>query len=294
MVHIESYLNHLIKRLNIIEEKMMALLDLSTIKEFRNDPNSIVYAVSPPYYFADSDESQTRIQAELAERFTEWVEHIHLLIQNLPSNKKRELKQLEDSIFRWIDRTGGLWGLPATIGEAKKMFSAEIKKYRELLSLLVGENTEDYVFVPDTNALIDVPEITAYRKYVGDIPYSVVITPTVTSELDKLKVVHRDEKFRDKVNAVIKRIKGWRGQGNLSQGVTVDKSVTLKSIANEPDFDNTLSWLDKNSEDDKLLASALELQRKKLSSIIILVTSDINLQNKAEMANFPYLETLDS
>lgn len=281
-------------RLNVIEEKMMALLDLSTIKEFRNDPNSMFYSVSPHYYFADGDESQTRIQAELAEIFAEWVEHIHLLTQNLPSNKKREIKQLEGSVVKWIDRTGGLWELPANIDDAKKVFSTEIKSYRELLSLLVGENPEDYVFVPDTNALIETPDITAYRHYFGDIPYSVVITPTVTSELDRLKVVHRDDKFRDKVNAVIKRIKGWRGQGSLSQGVTVDKIITLKSVANEPDFDNTLSWLDKNNDDDKLLASALELQRKNLGSIIILVTSDINLQNKAELANFPYLETPDS
>jgi rRNA-processing protein FCF1 len=294
MVQIESYSNHLTKRLNAIEEKMMALLDLSTIKKFENDPNSIVFSISPPHYFADSDEKQTRMQAELAEMFSEWIEHIHLLTQNLPSNKKQDLEQLESLVFKWIDRSGGLWGLPATIDEAKKMFSTEIENYRELLRLLIGENSEDYVFIPDTNALIDVPDITAYKKYLGNVPYSVIITPTVTSELDKLKIIHRDEKFRDKVNSVIKRIKGWRNQGNLSQGVIVDKTITLKSIANEPDFNNTLSWLDKNNEDDRLVASALEVQRKNIKSKIVLVTSDINLQNKAELANFPYMETPDS
>jgi len=95
------------------------------------------------------------------------------------------------------------------------------------------------------------------------------------------------------VNAVVKRIKGWRNQGNLSQGVTVDKTITLMAVANEPNFENALSWLDKDNDDDKLLASALEFQRKYLSSMVILVTSDINLQNKAELANFPYLETPD-
>jgi len=109
MVQIESYSSRLTKKLNVIEERMMVLLDLSTIKEFRTDPNSIVYAVSPPYYFADSDENQTRIQAELVGVFSEWVKHIHLLTQNLPRNKKQEFKRLEVSVFKWIDRSGGLW-----------------------------------------------------------------------------------------------------------------------------------------------------------------------------------------
>jgi hypothetical protein len=292
MIQIESYANQLIRKLNLIEEKMMALLDLSTIKRYYNDPDSMFVLITAPYYFESSDEKQTRIQIELARIFSDWTEHIHFIVQNLPSDKKRELKELEDFVTQWIDRSGNLWGVPATIDEARKVFSAKIKSYRELLEFFVVGN-DDYIFVPDTNAFIFVPDITAYRKFLGNLPYSVVIMPTVTSELDRLKVIHRDEKFREKVNSVIKRIKGWRNQGSLSQGVTVDKTITLLAVAKEPNFENTLSWLNEDNDDDKLIASTLELQRQNLSANIILVTSDINLQNKAELANLPCFETSD-
>lgn len=294
MIQIESYASHLIQKLNLIEEKMMALLDLSTIKRFHNDPNSGFYFVTAPYYFEKSDEKQTRIQAGLAGIFSELMEHIHLLIQNMPTDKKRELKELEDSITKWIDRSGDVWELPPKVEEAKMVFSEKLKVYHNLLEFLVGDNEDEYIFIPDTNALIDVPDITAYRNFFGEIPYTVVIMPTITRELDSLKVVHRDEKFREKVKSVISRIKGWRNQGNLSTGVTVDKSIKLKVVAKEPNFENTLSWLDKENDDDRLIASALELQRQNVNSKVILVTSDINLQNKAEAANFPYLDTPDS
>jgi predicted ribonuclease YlaK len=61
-------------------------------------------------------------------------------------------------------------------------------------------------------------------------------------------------------------------------------------IATEPNFDNTLKWLNVENTDDRIIASVLEIQKENPSSIIVLATSDINLQNKAEMANLPFVE----
>ncbi len=61
-------------------------------------------------------------------------------------------------------------------------------------------------------------------------------------------------------------------------------------VATEPDFEHTLHWLDNGNSDDRIIASALEIQVRNPSDTVILVSSDINLQNKAEMANLPYLE----
>jgi predicted ribonuclease YlaK len=96
--------------------------------------------------------------------------------------------------------------------------------------------------------------------------------------------------FRKKVDSVIKRIKGFRQQGNMREGITVNKTVTVKMQAEEPNFDETLSWLDRENADDRIIANALELQRKEPSSMVILVTADINYQNKAEAANLPFVE----
>jgi len=75
------------------------------------------------------------------------------------------------------------------------------------------------------------------------------------------------------------------------KGVTVNKTVTVKMVAAEPNFDNTLKWLHCDNIDDQIIASVLEIQKGNPSSIVIITTSDINLQNKAEMANLPYAET---
>ncbi|MDP2766348.1 MAG: PIN domain-containing protein [Candidatus Methanoperedens sp.] len=61
-------------------------------------------------------------------------------------------------------------------------------------------------------------------------------------------------------------------------------------IAQEPNFNETLHWLDSSNNDDRIIASVLEIQRANPSATVVLVTSDINHQNKAEMANLPFLE----
>lgn len=119
---------------------------------------------------------------------------------------------------------------------------------------------------------------------------TIVLFPTVLTELDKLKIVHRDAEFRQKIISIINRIKGLRSQGRLLDGVIVHKSILIKMVATEPDFEHTLHWLDNGNSDDRIIASALEIQVRNPSDTVILVSSDINLQNKAEMANLPYLE----
>ena len=52
----------------------------------------------------------------------------------------------------------------------------------------------------------------------------------------------------------------------------------------------TLGWLDPSNNDDRIIANALELQRTYPSDKVVLVTGDINLQNKAELAKLPYAE----
>ena len=56
-------------------------------------------------------------------------------------------------------------------------------------------------------------------------------------------------------------------------------------IATEPNFNKTLGWIDSENNDDRIIANALELQINNPSDNLILVTTDINLQNKAQMAN---------
>jgi predicted ribonuclease YlaK len=64
-------------------------------------------------------------------------------------------------------------------------------------------------------------------------------------------------------------------------------------VATEPDFEKTRKWLDPNHEDDRIIASALDLQVRHPADSVILVTSDINLQNKAQAAMLTFADTDD-
>lgn len=50
------------------------------------------------------------------------------------------------------------------------------------------------------------------------------------------------------------------------------------------------NWLDPYSKDDRLIGSCLELQFQNTAVNVMIVTGDINLQNKAEMALLPFCE----
>ena len=65
--------------------------------------------------------------------------------------------------------------------------------------------------------------------------------------------------------------------------------VRIFTIATEPDFEHTLKWLDKSNEDDRLIAETLEIIRDYGNRSVVLITADINLQNKCELAHLVYL-----
>ena len=60
-------------------------------------------------------------------------------------------------------------------------------------------------------------------------------------------------------------------------------------IASKPNFTQPLNWPDSENMDDRIIASALEIQKVKQNSLIIIVTGDINLQNKAKWQIWNFL-----
>ncbi|UUZ65949.1 PIN domain-containing protein [Polaromonas sp. P1-6] len=60
--------------------------------------------------------------------------------------------------------------------------------------------------------------------------------------------------------------------------------MTVRALHNEPKVADSLSWLDADNADDRIIASVLHIQATSPSAHVILVTGDINLQNKADAA----------
>lgn len=239
MSEIVSYATRLKRGLQGIETKMVELLEASTIKEFRNDPDSAVFFVTPSHYWGETDERQKLLQMQLVKEYAAWIEHFRLLFRDASQEVDRQINEIHKFVTTWIEKESS-WDVPGTIQEAKSVFRDKVHVFHELIDLLETSDKHELVLVPDTNALIAEPDLSHYAVTVGQSKYTVVIVPTVLAELDKLKVAHREQDFRDKVNSVIRRIKGLRNQGSLLAGVTVNKTVVVRMAATEPNFNKTL------------------------------------------------------
>jgi rRNA maturation endonuclease Nob1 len=285
-----SYADRLKEQLQSIEDQALQLIDASTIDRFVNDPYSGVIILAPEFYWGKANEGQQRLQLRLKETYSDWFERFGLFFGNAPEEMQSQIEETHTFVTKWIDQDNSSWDIPATIEQAKLKFREELKNFHELIEVMRDPQGSEAILIPDTNALISAPDLSHYSAVIGRPDYAVIVVPTVLEELDKLKVNHRDRDFRNKVASVIRRLKGLRQQGSLLEGVTVNKTVTVKMVAREPNFRDTLHWLDPANNDDRIIASALQLQRSNPSSTVVLVTSDINLQNKAEMASLPFSE----
>lgn len=287
-----SLLESLLSELDEIQDLVNSLLDASTINYIRNDPNSVCVWIGPERYWGDLDNNGLSKQAEALKAFDSWYEIVEFLFSDKPGNVRGEVKDLRAFVRRWIDRRGQILGdVPKSIPEAKQTMCSKLNELRKHINWLQSISQQGLILIPDVNSLIKNRDIHNYGKGLDEKEFTIILVPTVLQELDKLKVVHRDEDFRKKVESVINFIKGFRKQGNLLNGVIIHKTVTVKMIASEPKVEETLDWLDKDIADDRIIASSLEIQRQNPGAKAILVTSDINLQNKAEAAKLPYIDT---
>lgn len=275
--------------LNSIIVQLSDLIRELPIKKL--DRSSRVVFVAPDYYFGEPSPFQRSIQLNLKNRYDKIAELLKLIFQNAPDDIKFKLEQTDNHFRIWLQLETNWSVYPdpeINIQNLKKRFN----EFNPILDILDAnkDSDKDIVIIPDTNSLLLSCDPLIYKKSINKDSFTILLLPTVLGELDKLKVLHRNPEVREKAQKVITRIKGWRTQGTLTSGVTTEKTITIKAIPNEPNMGKTLSWLDKDVADDRIITSVIEIQSKNPASIIVLYTSDINLQNKAEAAMIEYSE----
>jgi hypothetical protein len=214
-------------------------------------------------------------------------ELILVLTKNLPKPKQSELKSQMKQIQRAIEQDGVSW--EATTDAACERFKGVVNAVSNTLEEHFGSTDREVIAIPDTNALLMRPDIERWNF--ENREFTVLLTPTVLSELDSHKIHHRNDNVRDKARKLVSRIKEYRRRGNLTEGVPcVSGKIYVKAVAPEPAMDDSLPWFDKDNNDDKFLASAIEIIRDHLSAECFIVTYDVNMQNKSEFAGIPYRE----
>jgi PIN domain len=256
-----------------------------------NKPSDSVVFVGPHYAWGDLDQDGRRLQSRLLDDCRRSAALIRALLKTLPAESIKDLERAQNELEELIDQSHLTW--VKTREEAFAKVERALDKQLELIAHLDDPAEGDPIYVPDTNALAWNPDLEKWR-FAGVRRFTLVLTATVLGELDRLKVEHRNPDFRAKAEGVINRLKSYRRRGELSRGVVLRRNVsTLKTIALEPKVEETLPWLDPTNDDDRILASFIEVMRQHPRTPVILVTRDINLQSKAEYAGLPFVEPPD-
>ena len=272
---LRSDLNALIERLaNLIRELPV---------EWRDRHGGDVIIIAPDYCWGEPSAEQLNDQLAIKREYEEWIEVFRSVFWKATDDLNQRIKHADQGIRNWIELSSN-WSLcPDHVSNEKNLRDAA-DQFSKILEIVEVGGAVETILIPDTNAIIGKPDPTQYKAIAGDNKFVFLLIPTVLSELDLLKNSHRNADFREKVKGVIARIKGWRNQGSLLGGVTVSRTITVKAVASEPDMQHTLRWLDKDNHDDRIIASVLEVQSTYPTARVVLVTGDVNLLNKAEVA----------
>lgn len=277
----------------ICEEGVRLIGDFSGMHPVNTPGDSVVFvSISGNQFWNDLPPAGKQIQAKLLPEIDRFSELVRALTRNLPNGVQSDMQGSLKAIRDSVEQERPTWW--KSQGEAVDGFRSLIEEIINTLENYCNGSTGEALVIADTNALIHNPDIESWHFEEVE-RFTIVLTPTVLSELDKHKINHRNPQVREKASSVIRRIKEYRRRGSLHDGVVVVKGrVALRSIANEPSMAQSLSWLDSANADDRFLASAIDVMRADLGTRAFIVTSDINLQNKAEMAGLPFREVPES
>lgn len=267
------------------------LLNYSKIKyEPHESDGTFVVVGFSDYEWAELNPEGKQLQSRLYKQYNYFVELVRVLISDLVKDSINDFDANAKKVFSYIEhRDVWISSTKEVLDEVNKCLETQLDLLNNLYDFKAGSN----IFIPDTNALILNPNLEKWNF--SDVPiFEIVLVPTVLSELDKLKMFHKNKDVRDKAQGIINRIKELRRRGKLTEGVVLVKNKsTLRALAVEPNFNKTFSWLDINNNDDRILASLIEVMKLHPKTVVTLVTSDINFQNKAEFARIPFTEPPD-
>jgi len=288
MISFQSFRERLASTLEAIESGILDLWRKTDLTEFRNDPRSLLVLVTHPYRWKPLPIEHKAAQARLLVQYRHWFELFQRCHAQHSSDVQTDIAETDTRVLAAIELQSD-WATAATFEENGQRLVETIDSFRKLLQQH-ATNAKEFVLVPDTNALLITGEPARYAAVVDSPRFRFIIVPTVLAELDDLKRTRSAQSVGEKAEKAIRIIKGLRKQGSVLDGVTVARTITVQMIPTEPRLADLPSWLDPDNKDDRIIASALEIQCAQPSATVVLVTDDMNLQNKAEMAFLPWAE----
>lgn len=279
---IMAAINRLTESLENIVADLACLASELSIKYLNNRGGNVVI-IAPDHYWGDRTAEQKQRHLLIVRRYEQIREILSAWLFDAPKDLARTFKNGDKNFRTWLEFESN-WSVSYDKEKNIRLLKESADDLRQIISVLAAGIRDQIILVPDTNSLLAQPDPTTYRHVVGSDKFEFLLLPTVLHELDELKILHRNPEIREKAQKVITRIKGWRTQGSLSIGVFVDRTIRIRAEHREPNVEKSLSWLDPTNADDRIVASVLHVQASNPTARIVLVTGDINLQNKADAA----------
>lgn len=286
---VETVTDGLARRAVTLKADLGALLERSSLRTWNRHVAGFFIPGGGDYFWNPLDGEGQELQSKLNGDYSHFCAILRVLLVEEPKRVGEELEASTRVVEKILEQKGDYWE-----GDTARILEQACTAIDAQVTLLarVHQPSPDgeVLFVPDTNALLYNPDLASWR-FQNASRFLVVLTPTVLSELDSLKVNARVEDLRKKAETLIRTIKGLRDRGPLTQGVPLVNGVSrILALAVEPKAGASLPWLDFENKDDRYLASSIEVMRKWPRSAVTIVTRDVNLQNKAEFAEVPYVE----
>lgn len=282
----KPYIARLEEDLATIKRDLDDLLDISSIRPV--DPDLITPA---KWRWARSNDAVTVAQMALLEKYTAWFNRFLLLFPHPTREITTRIGKVDEFVRTWVARDRGhVTSIPGTTLEAKEVAGGRLAAFDDLLQIPAQRGDRTLRLLPDTNALLRNPSVEEYAAAVGSKSYMVHILTPVLAELDDLKDRGRTQDVREKAEKVVRRLKGFRDRGSLAEGIVVAGNIRLRLEHREVDARSVLSWLDPTVPDDRIIGGALRLQSDHPAGVVVLITADINLQNKADAVGLAFAE----
>lgn len=266
------------------------LMNYSAIYRWnRHDPHGhvTVFSSRGDYAFEPLNDEGRQLQSRVLEEYRRFYALLRILFHEQPQHTIQTLS-MADAVLETTIEQQSTW-----CSTTEKALQTAVDALRSEFGLIRGlydASGGTTLYVPDTNALLYNPKLETWA-FAESPKFTLILLPTVLSELDSHKTNNRNEAVRDKANKLIHQIKEFRRRGKLIDGVVVVKGkISIMTIATEPKTMFFLPWFDPNNNDDRILASTLEVMRRYPKSPVVVVSLDVNLQNKADFARITCIE----
>jgi hypothetical protein len=248
-------------------------------------PSTVVY-ISPDgdRFWSELPVEGKQLQSKVMNQYRHFRTLISTLIRDLPGDALETFSESDGFIERHIDQQRPTWC--ETRSAAAEKTCTAIDDMLALVEQLHSASGECLV-VPDTNALIRSPRLQEWNLGWTE-KFTIILLPTVLAELDKLKIEHRNPEVREKAESLVRTFREYFRRGDIHAGVPIiNGKINLRAIAVEPNIAASLPWLDAGNNDDRIIASMIEVIRANVRSLVVLITADANMLNKAKYAGLP-------